>query len=202
MARYLWTEKHNNYSWQQTKANSYEIFQLWRFTPFGGKSCKPQLHFVTILKMLLLFCEKLRWNCGCFVFTRGSLRVHPVSFSADAAGPCSLLGSDWHLWPCSYLGGCGWSRGQGPAAPAHGHGSCPALFTRPHPPLRSEQGSVCWQNVKHIVREETQSWILVMFLFIFYHLCSDTVAWCLSQPVLFFFFIVSWPCCTAHKLIC
>lgn len=165
------------------KQNSYKTLRLRHFTPFSGNTCKLQLYFVIILKISLLFCKKLQWNCGCCVFTRLSLRLHPVSFSADAAGPCSLLGSDWHLWPCSYLGGCGWSRGQGPAAPAHGHGSCPALFTRPHPPLHSEQGSACLQNVKHIVREEAQSCILLMFLFIFYHLCSEMVACCLSQPV-------------------
>lgn len=184
------------------KRNSYKILRLWRFPPFSRNTCKSQGYFVTILKMLLLFCKKLQWNCGCCVFTRFYLRVHPVSFSADAAAPCSLLGSDWHLWPCSYLGGCGWSRGQGPAAPAHGHGSCPALFTRPHPPLHSEQGSVCLQNVKHIVREEAQSCILVMFFIYFIPpvFREDCLVPQSACPLLLL--VVSWPCCTVHKLIC
>lgn len=96
-------------------------------------------HIVTSQRNRLIFDE---WHAVKYLMTsmHFHLSVSSVSFKANPVGPSSLLVGDWHLWPCSRVGGHRWSRVQGAAAPAHCRGLCPPRLTHPQTSYHTEPG--------------------------------------------------------------
>lgn len=89
---------------------------------------------------------------GVYMYVYLFFSMSPVPFKANQGHSCSLLGSDWHLWPCGSLRGRWWNRGKGPAAPTHSYGYCPTHLTHPNTPHHTEQGKCPYAHLHRNVR--------------------------------------------------